>query len=175
MNHHKVKSRIPDIRSKISPARDIHDIDGGYRSDHSARSGSVGSSSTPSRIPGLSSKTPSSSKLPVSPPSRIPTSGSGSRIPTLSPSKQAAAGIRSSTESLDDLDWDGQEAAVVTSRQQQRRSMTPGEEVRGGRTSSISDLTTSSGSSTYSPHKRSREENIRTSPDGESISPSKSR
>ena len=53
--------------------------------------------------------------------------------------------------------------------------MTPGEEIRG-RASSVSDLTpSSSSSSSYSPHKRSRDENVRTSPDGESTSPTKSR
>lgn len=166
-------SRIPDIRSKISPGRDVQEIDGGYKSDHSAKSG--GSNTTPSRIPGPGSnsaisKIPSASRLPISPPSRLQTSASGTRIPTLlhtsSPTKNP---IRSSTESLDDLDWD------TTDSPRHRRSMTPGEEIRG-RTSSISDLTpSSSSSSSYSPHKRSREEAVRTSPDGESISPTKSR
>ena len=53
------KSRIPDIRSKHSPARELQDVDGGYRSDHSNKSGS---STSNSRLP--------VSKLPTSPPSR---------------------------------------------------------------------------------------------------------
>ena len=168
-------SRIPDIRSKISPGRDVQEIDGGYKSDHSTKSG--GSNTTPSRIPGPGtnsasaiSKIPSASRLPISPPTRLQTSASGTRIPTLlHPSSPTKNPIRSSTESLDDLDWD------TTDSPRHRRSMTPGEEIRG-RTSSISDLTpSSSSSSSYSPHKRSREEAVRTSPDGESISPTKSR
>ena len=158
------KSRIPDIRSKISPARDVHigDVDGGYKSDHSAKSG-VSSSS---RIPATSSS--KQSRLPsviTTPTSRIPSSGSGSRIPTLSgssPVKQST--VRSSTESLDDLDWDGDTGVtgVTGVRSQVRHRRSPGQD-------EVSDLTLSSSSSSYSPHKR------RTSPDGESTSPTKSR
>ena len=92
------KSRIPDIRSKRSPTKEVQqDADGGYRSDHSTKS--VGSGS---KIPGT--KTPTS-------PSKIPTS---IRTPhmTASPSRIP---LRSSVESLsaEELDLDNREYNLV--------------------------------------------------------------
>ena len=132
------KSRIPDIRSKVSPAREIHDVDGGYKSDYSAKS--ISSATRPQVT-----KIPSSSKLPVSPQHKLSSSSSGSRIPTLltSPNRQ-------STESLDDWDTPG-----------------PGRNNKFSRVPSESDLTCSSSSNGNSPEKRYRDENVRTSPDGE--------
>lgn len=132
-----------------------------YKNDNSQKS-------TPTRIPGAGQirKISSTTKIKQTKgsPSKIPTSSSGSRIPTLlsSPSKNQ---LQSSSESLDELEWDGNV----------RRSMTSGEDF------SVADLTPPSSSSSSchnSPQKRtrSRDGNVRTSPDGESIiSPSKSR
>ena len=93
-SHHSRRSRIPDIRTKTSPTKDIQDVDGGYKSDHSTKSAGSGS-----RIP--------TSRLPTSP-SRIPTTPS--RIPTIPPSPSRIP-LRSSVESLsaEELDWEAKE------------------------------------------------------------------
>ena len=97
---------------------------------------------------------------------RIPLSGSSSRIPTLtpSPSKTVASHLKSSMESLDDLEWDTE----VSPRH--RRSLTPGEETRSKPPGSLS----SSSSYSTSPQKRTREEPLNKSHYNE-ISPSKTR
>ena len=97
---------------------------------------------------------------------RIPLSGSSSRIPTLtpSPSKTVASHLKSSMESLDDLEWDTE----VSPRH--RRSLTPGDETRSKPPGSLS----SSSSYSNSPQKRTRDEPLNKSPYNE-ISPSKTR
>ena len=97
-SHNSRKSRIPDIRSKVSPTKDIQDVDGGYKSDHSTKSAGSGS-----RIP--------VSRLPTSP-SRIPTTPS--RIPTIPPSPSRIP-LRSSVGSLsaEELDWESKEFSAV--------------------------------------------------------------
>jgi len=157
------RSRIPDIRTKISPTKDIQDIDGGYKSDHSTKSAGSGSRIPTSRLPTSPSRIPTT-------PSRIPTIPSPARIP-----------LRSSVESLsaEELDWETKEFNTS------RRLGGPGnafmgpEELRGRASSETRSSSNSSSSS--SPHKRGRDPEVppskmrRTSPDGESVSPSKTR
>jgi hypothetical protein len=204
------KSKIPDIRSKVSPSKEIHDIDAGYRSDRSTKS----TSSTRSKI-----SAPSHSKIPTSPSripqlpssgsSHLPTSGISqhsssmgshppSRIPTLpSPIKGSVSGKssisssksyhrKSSVESLsaEELDWDSSKdfQQVIPRRDSDGfPSATRCRSSSGGTRSSPSPSCSTSSSSS-SPHKRGREPDSapgskmrRTSPDGESVSPSKNR
>jgi len=159
------RSRIPDIRTKISPTKDIQDIDGGYKSDHSTKSTGSGT-----RIP--------TSRLPTSPP-RIPTTPS--KIPTIPPSPSRIP-LRSSVESLsaEELDWEAKEFHMSRRLGGSNNAFMGSEELRG-RTSSETRSSSNSSSSGSSPHKRGRDPEVppskmrRTSPDGESVSPSKTR
>jgi len=163
-SHNSRKSRIPDIRSKVSPTKDIQDVDGGYKSDHSTKSAGSGS-----RIP--------VSRLPTSP-SRIPTTPS--RIPTIPPSPSRIP-LRSSVESLsaEELDWESKEFSASPRHGGPTNAFIAGDELRGR--SSSDTRSSSNSSSSSSPHKRGRDPEVppskmrRTSPDGESVSPSKTR
>eukprot|EP00092_Neocalanus_flemingeri_P015600 GFUD01016888.1.p1 GENE.GFUD01016888.1~~GFUD01016888.1.p1 ORF type:complete len:1159 (+),score=309.13 GFUD01016888.1:124-3600(+) len=163
-SHNSRKSRIPDIRSKISPTKEIQDADGGYRSDHSNKS--AGSAN---RIP--------VARLPTSP-SRIPTTPS--RIPTIPPSPSRIP-LRSSVESLsaEELDWESKEYSGSPRHRGPTNAFMAGDELRGR--SSSDTRSSSNSSSSSSPHKRGRDPEVppskmrRTSPDGESVSPSKTR
>jgi len=164
-SHKSRKSRIPDIRSKISPTKDIQDVDGGYKSDRSIKSAGSGS-----KIP--------NSRLPTSP-SRIPTTPT--RIPTIPPSPSKIP-LRSSVESLsaEELDWEPKEFNSGSSRNKGSTNAFTTEDVVRERSSS-DNRSSSNSSSSSSPHKRGRDPEVppskmrRTSPDGESVSPSKTR
>jgi len=162
----RLRSKIPDIRTKISPSKEIQDVDGGYKSDHSSKSGGSGArmaSSTSS--PGARM---SSSRIPVSP-ARIPSTPS--RIP-----------LRSSVESLsaEELDWEAKEFHTMSRRLGGSGNAFMGSEEMRGRASSET-RSSSNSSSSSSPHKRGRDPEVppakmrRTSPDGESVSPAKTR
>jgi len=143
------KSRIPDIRNRCSPARDVAE---------------PLKTSSASRIPMIGSKgtVPAPSRLPTSP----------SRIPT-APSSTGSFSTRKSMESLSGEDVDGGLLPSSTSPPLPPPSSSPSSATR----SSSNSLSSSSSS----PHKRGREQEVphskmrRTSPDGESVSPSKTR
>jgi len=151
-----MRSRIPDIRSKISPTKVIHDVDGSFNGDHSPK-------------PTLSSSRIPVSKLPKSP-SRIPTiPSSPSKIPT-----------RISSDSLNtqEIDWEPKDISERLAYDEMSRSFTKDQETKGMICSDT--RSSSSSSSSLSPQKRGRDLHVtpkmrRTSPDGESASPSKTR
>jgi len=162
----RLRSRIPDIRTKISPTKEIQDIDGGYKSDHSTKSGGSGARmASSSSSPGARM---SSSRIPVSP-ARVP--NTPSRIP-----------LRSSVESLsaEELDWEAKEFHTMSRRLGGSGNAFMGPDEMRGRASSET-RSSSNSSSSSSPHKRGRDPEVppakmrRTSPDGESVSPAKTR
>ena len=149
------KSRIPDIRNRSSPGREVAE----QLKTNSA-----------SRLPVIGSKNsiPAPSKLPTSP----------SRIPT-APSSAANSSRRKS--SMESLSGEDVEEGSAGGCDPSSTSISPPLALPSSSSSPTRSSSNSLSSSSSSPHKRGREQEIphskmrRTSPDGESVSPSKTR